>query len=87
MKIAITLLALQALVFIFWTVLSFVILGEMRGKAVARGGTWPSMSNQIAGMGDWLRDPEMRGRRRGWITLTLVMFALIAAFAAAVQGE
>ncbi|MEQ3624558.1 MAG: hypothetical protein ABNH26_04535 [Celeribacter sp.] len=74
--------ALLGVLFAVWGVMAFRILLRLgaRARAAARGAGQglPGPSTQLGVWNEWLRAPKDRRARRGFLAVTLALFAVIA---------
>ena len=76
----IPLLIAEGAVFALWAFLMFRALFRLRARlARETGAMFPGPVSTLRAFGLWLRTPEFRAERRLLLTVTLVLFALIAA--------
>ncbi|WP_371157690.1 hypothetical protein [Jannaschia sp. 2305UL9-9] len=75
-------LAVQALVFATWVVMTLSVLWAVFRRAQA-GGPLPGPAAQIAALRSYLADPATRSRRQVWLGLTVLLLCLSFVFAMA----
>ncbi|OWU70244.1 hypothetical protein ATO2_06735 [Roseovarius sp. 22II1-1F6A] len=71
-------LALLGVLFAAWGVLAFRILLRLAARAREASDGVPGPSTQLAVWNGWLRDPADRRARRGFLAVSVALFAAIA---------
>ena len=77
MKLTVGLLAIQALCFVIWLVLSLVIVRQWRMRL---GPQWPTIRAQVKAVAEWRADPETTGKARAWLVLTTIVLGIAGYF-------